>query len=552
MFAIAFCSLLVLPAGAGGTSPVESDVIVASDPEVLSKFGFAVAIDGSRAVFGAYDDDTAAGQDAGSAYVFERDASGAWTEVAKLEASDGKPFDEFGYSVAVHEDTVVVGAHNADPALVVGAGSAYVFERDQGGANAWGEVAKLVASNPVVKGRIGASVAIHGDTIAVGAPRAPGVYVFDRDAGGANAWGQVRSLSEGLAVGQYGDSLDLEGDLLLVGAPGQIEGRAYLYQRDFGGSNQWGELVVFAKKRAFWLGRSVALSGTTVVIGAPATKVGTNSQQGAAYVYDQGPAGPSAWNHVATLHHPQGEASDQFGDAVALDGDVVVVGAYRDSHSGLTQAGSAHWFERDPGGSGGWEQVGTLTASSASTSEHYGGAVAVGGSLALVGSHRSAHAGVGAGAVFVNEVWTTGESYCTAGSSAGGCQALMSVAGVASATAISGFDLVATTVEGNKDGLFFYGTNGRQANPWGSGTSYVCVIPPRLRSGLFAGSGSAGNCDGSFTTDLNARWCATCPKPAHNPGAGATMQAQLWYRDPQNTSNQTSGMSDAIEFCIEP
>jgi hypothetical protein len=107
-------------------------------------------------------------------------------------------------------------------------------------------------------------------------------------------------------------------------------------------------------------------------------------------------------------------------------------------------------------------------------------------------------------------------------------------------------------MEGAKTGLFFYGTNGRQANPWGSGTSYVCVVPPRVRGGLLTGLGTTGQCDGSFSQDLNARWCPTCPKPNHNPGAGALMQAQLWYRDPLNTSNQSSSMSDAIEFAICP
>jgi hypothetical protein len=62
----------------------------------------------------------------------------------------------------------------------------------------------------------------------------------------------------------------------------------------------------------------------------------------------------------------------------------------------------------------------------------------------------------------------------------------------------------------------------------------------------------AGQCDGAFIQDLNARWCPSCPKPQHNPGAGALMQAQLWYRDPQSTSNQSSSMSNAIEFTICP
>ena len=145
-----------------------------------------------------------------------------------------------------------------------------------------------------------------------------------------------------------------------------------------------------------------------------------------------------------------------------------------------------------------------------------------------------------------------GVTYCTSGTSASGCEAAMGALGTPSASASSGFLLTATSVEGQKDGLFFYGTNGRQANTWGNGTSFVCVVPPRVRGSLLTGIGPVGTCTGVFTMDLNARWCATCPKPAHNPGAGAVGQAQLWYRDPANTSNQTSSMSDAVEYVVAP
>ena len=122
----------------------------------------------------------------------------------------------------------------------------------------------------------------------------------------------------------------------------------------------------------------------------------------------------------------------------------------------------------------------------------------------------------------------------------------------ASATAPSGFALSAATVEGQKDGLFFFGTNGQQANPWGNGTSYQCVVPPVVRTPTKAGAGTIGLCDGSFALDLNALWCPSCPKPAKNPGAAAVVQAQLWYRDPLSTSNQTTSLSDAIEFVVAP
>jgi hypothetical protein len=104
-------------------------------------------------------------------------------------------------------------------------------------------------------------------------------------------------------------------------------------------------------------------------------------------------------------------------------------------------------------------------------------------------------------------------------------------------------------VEGDKDGLFFQGTNGRQANSWGNGTSFQCVVPPVKRLGLLGKQGTANACNGSFSQELNSFWQAN---PNKNPGPGAVVQAQCWYRDPQNTSNQTTSLSNAIEFTVCP
>jgi hypothetical protein len=143
-------------------------------------------------------------------------------------------------------------------------------------------------------------------------------------------------------------------------------------------------------------------------------------------------------------------------------------------------------------------------------------------------------------------------TYCTAGTSASGCQAAISAVGTPSASLASGFTLQASAAEGNKNGIFFFSQNGRQANPWGNSSSYQCVVPPVLRAGQISGGGSPGACDGAFAQDLNALWCPACPKPLKNPGAGATVRAQLWYRDPLNTSNQTTSLSDAVEFDVCP
>ena len=151
---------------------------------------------------------------------------------------------------------------------------------------------------------------------------------------------------------------------------------------------------------------------------------------------------------------------------------------------------------------------------------------------------------------FELEQWTVGldnpriafappVKYCTAGTSVSGCQASLSACGTASGTAAS-VTLTAATVEGQKDGLFFFGDNGRQANPWGNSTSFQCVVPQVVRAPLMTGTGTNGRCDGSFGLDMNTLWTN---QPAKNPGVGATVQAQLWYRDPFNTAN------NSIESC---
>ncbi len=151
--------------------------------------------------------------------------------------------------------------------------------------------------------------------------------------------------------------------------------------------------------------------------------------------------------------------------------------------------------------------------------------------------------------------WRSGPAivtYCTAGTSAAGCQAALSATGSASASAPSGFTVSASSVEGQRNGLLFYAQTGRQAIPWGSGTSLQCVTPPVRRGGLRTGNGTSGACDASFSQDLNARWCPTCPKPSHGPVSGQKLQLQLWYRDPQNTSNRATSLSDALEVDVAP
>jgi hypothetical protein len=143
-------------------------------------------------------------------------------------------------------------------------------------------------------------------------------------------------------------------------------------------------------------------------------------------------------------------------------------------------------------------------------------------------------------------------AYCTAGTSGIGCRPYIQTSGWSSTSEPSGFVVTAYDVEGAKSAMFFHGVSGRQANPWGNGTSFQCVAPPVKRSGLQTATGVPWACDGTLALDLNAQWCPTCPKPLHNPGPGSLVQLQLWYRDPLTTSNQPTSFSDAIEFTVWP
>jgi hypothetical protein len=147
------------------------------------------------------------------------------------------------------------------------------------------------------------------------------------------------------------------------------------------------------------------------------------------------------------------------------------------------------------------------------------------------------------------------EVYCTAGPSASGCTALISTSDfMASATATSGFTVDVTGVEGQKNGLIFFGITGKTLTPWGTAGSYMCVAPPRYRTPVQQGVGTLGACDGAMTIDFNALWCPSCPFPTKNFGAGTVCDSQLWYRDPFNTgmSPGKTSLSNALEFVVGP
>lgn len=247
------------------------------------------ALQGPTLLVGAGGDDEGAGFGSGAVFVYERDTdlSSGWRFLQKLIASDAAAGSFLGFSVDLDGDTLVAGAPSDDQ-LFTNAGAAYVFERGPDGL--WSEQVKLISSQPGFEDNFGWSVAIEGDTIAVGAPSDPigqgAVYIFGRNIGGPEQWGfEARIVPDDPDPTSFGHAVDLVDGRLLVGArasgPG---GRVHLFERD--GAGQWIETFrASAEEKSVRFGSAVGLSGSTMAVGSMLDDDG-GFDAGAAYVYE--------------------------------------------------------------------------------------------------------------------------------------------------------------------------------------------------------------------------------------------------------------------------
>lgn len=321
---------------------------------------------------------------------------------------------DFGGSVAIDGDTIVVGSPNRD-GDGLNRGSVFVYERTAGLGLPWGRVAELRASDASNGDRFGSSVAISGDLMVIGAPdvdagNVGAAYIFERDSVDPNAWNEVEklipSVSNSPAIGNdaYGTAVAAGGETVLVGSPasfslaGERTGRVFVYRRTGGiwsetqqleaANNQVSGVVGDFER----FGHSLALDGDTAVIGAPEanrTTDGADRNFGAAYVFTRpGPTG--AWSEVRRIDEftdPNGESHAGFGHSVAISGDRIAVGVYSGgSPGGDFRAGRASIHERDLGGAENWGLVQKIEPEGGVSSTNFGFSVGIAGDLLIVGS----------------------------------------------------------------------------------------------------------------------------------------------------------------------
>ncbi|MCB9787613.1 MAG: lamin tail domain-containing protein [Deltaproteobacteria bacterium] len=317
-------------------------------PEVPTGRGFGgrVAISGDTVLVGAKADD-GADDASGAAYVFVR--SGAtWTQQARLTASDGAASDWFGGWVALDGDTAVLGATGDDDAGNA-SGSAYVFVRS---GSAWTQQAKLTASDGAAKDAFGWSVSVSGDTAVVGAwddddsgSGSGSAYVFARS---GSTWTQQGKLTapDGAFGDGFGWSVSVSGTTAVVGALRDYgdgaAGSAYVFVRKSSAWTMQQKLTASDAATGDAFGFSVSLSGGTIVVGAVWGDDDAGLDTGSAYVFVRS---GSTWSEQARLIGADGAKGDAFGVSTSVSGDIAVIGASHHPFGG-PEPGAAPVFER--------------------------------------------------------------------------------------------------------------------------------------------------------------------------------------------------------------
>lgn len=394
---------------------IEQFKVAAPDGVANDLLGTSVAVSGDTAIVGAPGDDVGANTDQGSAYVFVRNASGTWSQQAKLIAGGGAAGDEFGWSVALEGNTAVVGARSHDVGARPNQGAAYVFVRS---GTTWTQQAELTSpadtSAGVVEDDFGESVAIFGNRIVVGSPgyeslglsgllHVGAAYIFERS--GTN-WIRREQKIQGLLFAKAGRSVattdfTFQGSTIsviavgcpqdgrgnILGQPSIRPGSVRFYTPD-AASGIWFERERFIPIEGgdgdeFGDSLAIATDGTTL-ISSRFAEVDSTSDRGATYILVPTPVtGGVTWTQQAKLIANDGATNDQFGTSVGISGNIAIVGARYADITTNQNRGAAYIFEREGTA---WSQRRKLLAEDGAALDEFGTRVGVSNGTAIVGA----------------------------------------------------------------------------------------------------------------------------------------------------------------------
>jgi len=361
-----------------------------SDGATGDLFGRSVALSSNLALVGADFKQIGSNANQGAAYIFDVTNPIAPVQKSRLVASDGAAGDLFGRSVALFGNFALVGADSKQIGSNAGQGAAYIFDVTNPSAPV--QKARIVASDGAANDIFGISVALLGNLAFIGAEgfnsNQGAVYIFDVSVPSIPVQKAKFVASDGTPGDFFGISIAILGNLALIGADGKKigsnsnQGAAYIFDvTNPSAPVQKSRLVASDGAASDLFGISVALSGNLVSIGADSKTIGSNAGQGAAYIFDV--TNPSAPVQKSRLVASDGAASDTFGASIAILNSLVLVGAPVKTIS-FTGQGAAYVFDVTNPSSP--VQKFRLIASDGAKADAFGVSATLLGNLALIGA----------------------------------------------------------------------------------------------------------------------------------------------------------------------
>jgi hypothetical protein len=319
--------------------------LLSPEPTEEEEFGLSLATSGNVLLTGARGKTVAGSPSSGAAYVFERSPSGTWVLSGEILPKDPNVGDRFGTAVGVSGRFAVIGAFLGRTELVR-TGAAYIFEKQEDGV--WRQHAKLTPPSGQALDLFGASVAIDGERVVVGAFRngsyeAGTAYVYVKQGEDWVLEGTL-SASDPQQYAHFGISVTISGETVVVGADaddelGDAAGAAYVFSRQNGVWREQAKLRASGGDQEDFFGYPVDIDGDTIAVGAHLDETPAG-ESGAVYIFQRD--GASGWHEQARLVPNDAVAWDAFGVSVAVLGNTVVVGAYQKEAA----SGSIYVFKR--------------------------------------------------------------------------------------------------------------------------------------------------------------------------------------------------------------
>jgi len=306
----------------------------ADDAQEDDYFGYSVAIDGDYIVVGAYKEDTDE-KDAGKVYLFKRKSDDDVVQIAKIQADTPQEYAMFGNSVAISGRYIIVGSSHENVDTEDDAGAVYLFKRESDSTDDISQIAKLTASNLGKEDWFGHSISIDGDYIIVGA---------------------------------YGE--DSEND---------NAGAIYLFKRKSDtkdDTSQIAMILIHNSRKYDYFGYSVAISGDYILAGAYGEDTTANGA-GTAYLFKRESDSEDDITLLKAIQVKEPHAKDYFGKSVAMDGTYMVIGAYSEDAEDIVDSGTAYLFRRDLNDDTDIIQVEQLKARTLQEEEFFGRAVSI-------------------------------------------------------------------------------------------------------------------------------------------------------------------------------